>query len=159
MSNWSGFGDLDLSSVELGEMTARAPVLDVGKYTATCKEAKIEQVGDSNNRKLVLLFVDDGGAGQIRANLNIAHTSAQAQEIARRQLKSFLVAAGHKNPDQPGDVESMQGLKCEIVVGLAKPWTNRDGETIKDMKEVKYFNPLPNSGGEESANLDDDIPF
>ena len=62
MSNWSGFGDLDLSSVELGEIS-KDPVLDVGKYTATCKEAKIETVGDSNN-KLVLLFVDDGGAGQ-----------------------------------------------------------------------------------------------
>ena len=44
-------------------------------------------------------------------------------------------------------------------MGLAKPWTNRDGETIKDMKEVKYFNPLTNGGGEESTTLDDDIPF
>jgi len=159
MSNWSGFGDLDLSSVELGEMTARTPVLDVGKYTATCKEAKVETIEGTNNKKLVLLFVDDGGAGQIRANLNIAHTSSEAQQIARRQLKSFLVAAGHSNPDQPGDVESMQGLQCEIVVGLAKPWKNRDGEMVKDMKEVKYFNPLANGSGEKSNTLDDDIPF
>tara|TARA_B100000902_G_scaffold263947_1_gene250085 strand:- start:3325 stop:3807 length:483 start_codon:yes stop_codon:yes gene_type:complete len=160
MSDWNGFGDLDLSSVELDDRPQYAPILGVGTYNVTCNDAKIETIEGTTNKKMVLNFVDEGGTGEIRANLNIVHTSSQAQEIARRQLKSFLVCSNHPTPDNPGDVESCKGLKCEIKVGKAKPWTNKKGEVVEGV-EVKYFNPLAGTENNSSGNdkLDDDIPF
>lgn len=161
MSDWN-FTNLDLSSVEEGSGSTR---LQQGVYTVECKSASIEPVGATNNRKLVLDFDDVDGQGDIRVNLNIKHTSGQAQEIALRQLKSFLVCAGHSTPDKPGDVATLKGLKCKIRVGLGKPWTGDDGAQ-RQTSEVKSYMPIKGddkSGGSDSPtdtkDLDDEIPF
>ena len=159
MSDWNGFGDLDLANVPTDDRPEYAPILGVGEYTAKCSSAEVQTIEGTNNKKLVLNFVDEDGAGELRANLNISHTSQQAQDIARRQLKSFLESAGHANPDKPGDVATLVGLTCKIKVGKAKPWTNRDGKLIEGV-EIKYFNPIEgkeNSG--DASKLDDEIPF
>ena len=98
MSDWNGFGSLDLSNVEASGGSTR---LQPGTYTVKCSDAKVEAIGETKNRKLVADFVDVDGSGDIRVNFNIVHTSDQAQEIGRRQLKSFLIAANHPNPDKP----------------------------------------------------------
>ena len=162
MSEWNGFGGLDLTAVEnSGGGSMRLPV---GKYTAKCTDAKIESISGTNNKKLVLSFEDEGGLGDIRQNLNIHHKSQQAQEIALRQLKSFLIASGHPNPDKPDDVQSLIGLRCQIVVGDGKPYTNKDGQNVQ-YTEIKYFNPVDGvvtdsaNTKETPEKLDDDIPF
>lgn len=157
MSDWSGFGSLDLSSVEASAGSTR---LQPGTYTVKCANAKIESVGTTKNKKLVTDLVDEGGSGDIRVNFNILHTSEQAQEIGRRQLKSFLISADHPNPDKPGDVETMKGLVCKITVGMGKPWKGEDG-VERVSSEVKKFMPATEkSNGEDTADkLDDEIPF
>jgi hypothetical protein len=159
MSDWNGFGDLDLKNVATDDRPEYAPILGVGEYTVTCNSAEVQTIEGTNNKKLVLNFVDNDGQGEIRANLNISHTSAMAQDIARRQLKSFLESSGHPTPDKPGDVATLTGLQCKIKVGKQKPWTNKEGNKVEG-HEVKYFNPL--EGGTKSdttKDMDDEIPF
>lgn len=158
MSDWNGFGSLDLSNVEASGGSSR---LQPGTYTVKCSDAKVEQIGATANRKLVADFVDVDGSGDIRVNFNILHSSDMAQEIGRRQLKSFLVAANHPNPDKPGDVDKLKGLQCKIIVGMGKPWKGDDG-VERQSSEVKKFMAMAEaaaSAGSKSDDMDDDIPF
>lgn len=157
MSDWNGFGSLDLSTVDASAGSNR---LQPGTYTVKCADAKIESVGTTKNKKLVTDLVDEGGSGDIRVNFNILHSSEQAQEIGRRQLKSFLISADHPNPDKPGDVETMKGLICKIAVGMGKPWKGEDGVERQSSEVKKYMPTKDKSNGEDTAEkLDDEIPF
>lgn len=163
MSDWNGFGSLDLSGVDASGGNTR---LQPGTYMVKCISAKVEAIGETKNRKLVADFEDLAKTGDIRVNFNIVHTSEQAQEIGRRQLKSFLIAAEHPNPDRPGDVEKLKGLQCKIIVGMGKPWKGNDG-VERQSSEVKKFVDMSEegtSGGggkapETKKELDDEIPF
>lgn len=150
MSDWTGFGSLDLTDVEASAGSARLPV---GTYSVTTTKAEILDVqGNPRNKRLAVSFLCDDGHGDITHNFNVHNTSEQAQEIGLRQLKGFLVAAGHPNPDRPGDVSSMEGLSCVIAVGESKPWRNRDGEMVTST-EIKKFMPAgtPHSGPAPAA--------
>jgi hypothetical protein len=177
MAEWKGFDQLDLTDVEAqGNMRLMA-----GRYITKVTHAEIKAPEGSKNRMLAVTFEDKGGEGDIRTNFNVKHSSEQAQEIALRQLKSFLVEAEHPSPDKPGDVKSLVGLEVGIVVGHGKPWTDRDGNS-RTSTEVKRFvhvmkmadmqlgpdgSSPPNGGGKPSGgktrttsdDLSDDIPF
>jgi len=158
MSDWNGFGSLDLSTVDASAGSTR---LQPGTYTVKCADAKIESVGTTKNKKLVADLVDEGGSGDIRMNFNILHTSDIAQDIGRRQLKSFLISSDHPNPDKPGDIATMKGLVCKIAVGMGKPWKGDDG-VERQSSEVKKFMPLSdksNGAVTTAEKLDDEIPF
>lgn len=155
MSDWNGFGSLDLSSVE--ESTGGYTRLEPGEYTVKCTEAKIESVGVTKNKKLVADFQNTEGAGSIRMNFNIFHENKQAMEIGQRQLKSFLVAGGHKNPDKPEDVGSLKGLTCKVYVGMGKPWIGNDGQERRN-PEIKSF-MAASTDAAKNEDLNDDIPF
>lgn len=158
MADWNGFPNLDLSGVEEDKGIRR---LDPGEHVVKCTEAKIEPVGDTNNRKLVADFSAEDGA-TIRHNFNVFHSNEQAMEIGLRQLKTFLVSANHPSPDKPGEVESMKGLKCKVYVGMGKPWRDRNG-VERQNTEVKRFMPIeestPQSASAEKKDFDDAIPF
>ena len=157
--SWNGFGDLDLSKVEQSDGGGGAQRLATGTYSVACTSAMIETIGETDNKRVVADFQDLGGAGDIRMNFNVHHTSAQAKEIGLRQLKSFLVAAGHKNPDQPKDVTSLVKLECKISVGMGKPWTDKTGNQ-RQQTEIKSFSPLDEASTKKpSKDLDDEIPF
>lgn len=158
MSEWNGFPNLDLSGVEEDQGFRR---LEPGEYTVKCIEAKVDPVGDTSNRKLVATFEAD--EGNIRHNFNIHHSNNQAQEIGLRQLKTFLVSANHPNPNKPGDVDSMVGLRCKVYVGMGKPWRDRNG-VERQNAEVKRFMPINSSAEADSTKApssdpDDRIPF
>lgn len=174
MSEWKGFDKLDLTGVE-AQTSMR---LQSGKYIVRCSNAEVKaSENSSRNRMLALQFDDEAGNGDIRVNLNIHHSSEQAQEIALRQLKSFLEEAGHPNPDKPGDVKSLVGLTVGIVVGFGKPWTDRDGKS-RTSTEVKRFLSVDkiggmrlgpdgaqppataaNASGRAAGGINDEIPF
>lgn len=161
-NQWNGFNSLDLSEVE--ESKSR---LQVGRYMVIAKEAKVEQQEGTNNRKVVLTLEDEDGSGDIRVNFNVFHSSPQAMEIGLRQLKSFLIAAGHPNPDKPGDIASLNGLKCGVIVGMGKPWTDKDGNQRQNT-EAKAFFPYgeaapasakTNGAAKRGPDLNDAVPF
>ena len=162
MSDWNGFGSLDLSKVEAGGGSTR---LQPGTYTVKCTDAKVEAIGSTSNKKLVADFVDAAGTGDIRMNFNIVHNNSQAQEIGMRQLKSFLIAGNHPSPDNPGDVASLKNLECKIIVGMGKPWINRDNVevTTSEIKKCMALDEKAASAGSSgqapAKDLDDEIPF
>lgn len=169
MSNWNGFDSLDLSGVQGSTGSARLPS---GSYKVKVSEAKVE--GEGPRRKVVITFVDEGGMGDIRVNFHVMHPSAEAQRIGMEQLKGFLETAGHPNPDKPGDISSLVGLKCAVIVGMGKPWKDSEGKTRQNTEVKKYLpydsavsGPASESGAAPASvdhnaigsKLDDEIPF
>lgn len=133
MTGWNGFSNLDLSDAELDDF---AP-LGLGEHEVRCTDVEIKSL-PANGRRLILSLDATDGSGNIKAGLNIVHSSKMAQEIARSQLKTFLTAGGHPDPDHPGDLDTLKGLICRIYVGEGKPYTNSDGKTVQ-YNEVKRF--------------------
>jgi hypothetical protein len=159
MNNWTNFGDLDLSGVE--ESKSR---LQPGRYLVECKEAKVEQIEGTKNRRVVATFEDIDGVGDIRMNFNVHHENEQAQEIGQRQLKTFLTVSGHKNPNKPGDIGTLRGLRCGIVVDLGKPWTDKDGKKRQNSEIKAFYNPdaapdVPAESNKRGKELNDAVPF
>lgn len=158
MSNDWNFGDLNLTEVKAGG--SRLPE---GVYHVKCTDARLED-GMGSNKKLVLELKAVDGSGDIRQILNIKHTSERAQEIALRQLKTFLVASGHPTPDNPKDIGTLKNLECKIRVALGNPWKNSEGQEVIST-EVKSFMPLETAApsddktSDKSEPMDDDIPF
>ena len=161
MAEWNGFGGLDLSNVDANTSGGR---LAKGTYTVKSSGSAIEQVGNTQNKKLVVTFTDVDGSGDIRMNFNIAHSNEVATDIARRQLKSFLVAANHPSPNQPNDVSTLDSLECKIAVGDGKPWINSMGQEVTST-EIKKFMPTTAASAASAAAkpkaeiADDEIPF
>ena len=151
---WNGFGNLDLSTVQ--ELGSRR--LAKGKYNVTCTNAEIVAVDGQKTRRLVCDFVDENGEGDIRHSFLLVHDSDKAVEIGMRQLKSFLIAAKHPNPDKPGDVATLKNLACGIVVGEGKPWTDKDGQQ-RTSTEVKSFFATGGAPAASSTMHNDAIPF
>lgn len=173
--SWNGFESLDLTDVNPEQGSQR---LTPGSYRVKVTSADLDS--DGGNKKLIISMEDEDGNGDIRHVFNIVHKNTQAQEIARSQLKGFLIAAGHPNPDKPGDVKTIKGLKCAISVGMGKPYTNASGNRIHTT-EVKKFMSADSSvrgptaearpdlnaagshhnesGGGRRQSLEDEIPF
>ncbi|NDD53858.1 hypothetical protein EBZ39_08255 [bacterium] len=177
--SWNGFAELDLSGVQADVGSARLPE---GTYRVRCTDAKIVAKDGSRDRALVVDLVCQDGHGDIKVNFNVSHSSAQAQDIALRQLKGFLEVSGHPNPNKPGDVKTLVGLSCVIAVGMGKPWTDDKGKQRQNTEVKKYFPydtpvsgpaPAQTSSGVAARNfqapaggnggarrdLDDEIPF
>jgi len=163
MSDWNGFGSLDLSDVE--ESTG-SMLLSEGEHTVKCTEAAMEDFGGGNNKRLRCKFESINGAGSLGHSFNVVHTtSKQAQEIGRRMLKTFLSVSGHPSPDKPGDVGTLKGLTAQVYVGMGKPYT-KDG-VEKQYPEIKSFSHVDGVAAKlsekddknTSEDLDDDIPF
>ena len=152
MSEWNGFGGLDLSSVDSDSGPAR---LQPGTYEVECTGAEIKDTS-TGGKMIVAEFKSTNGEGVIRSNFNVVNANPQAVEIGLRQLKSFLVSGGHPNPDKPKDINTLKGLKCKLNVGMGKPWRNSEGVEVQS-SEVKSFMPSEVSGGDKPQ--DDEIPF
>lgn len=155
--SWKGFDSLDLSNVTAGSGTTRLPV---GTHHVKCTDAEVVSTASGGKMiKATLEAVD--GTGEIAANFNVANKNPQAVDIGMRQLKTFLVAAAHPNPDKPEDIASLKGLECRVVVNLGKEWKGTDGE-MRRSSEVKNFKPVGSGYAEssgDSTKLEDDIPF
>jgi hypothetical protein len=155
MADWNGFGGLDLSGVAEASGYQR---LQPGTYVVEATDAEIKDTA-TGGKMVVVDFSSTDGHGDIRMNFNVVNKNPQAVEIGLRQLKSFLVAGGHKNPDKPGDIKTLKGLKCQVVVGMGKPWRDNDGNE-RQSSEIKVFQALEGQTDTRAkADLDDEIPF
>lgn len=160
------FNNLNLENVQAA---AAADTLKPGRYHCEVKKAEIKQTRTGGSQIEVTL-VDQGGAGSIRAWINVhVPSSSEATRIGREQLKSLLVFGGHKNPDHPGDIKTLVGLKPGVTV--TSDDYEKDGETRKGSKVRGFFDPsemggsgaAPKSAPKVDAppgmGLDDEIPF
>lgn len=161
-----GFASLDLSGAKA---TSGMSILQRGIHDVVCKEASFERVGNTNNRKVKAVFVTLDGAGQITHNFNVVHSSAKAQEIGRDQLKSFLTHGKHPNPDHPGDINTLVGLRARVFVDSDGTY-EREGRTYESWQVKRFLvtdgekpavaaKPKANGAAAAHNDIDDDIPF
>lgn len=163
MSGWNGFANLDLSGVTPDDF---AP-LGVGQHRVRSSDAQVKTSPNGANKRVVVKLTAVSGSGAISAGFNVVHSqSKQAVEIGLAQLKSFLIAGGHPNPDNPGDIATLNGLECDIYIGMGKPYIGQDGRE-RTNPEVKRFimdgdakgDGAATGGATKPKTYDDEIPF
>lgn len=158
----SSFKDLDLSSVEF---STQAQVLKPGRHEVSVTWAEWYETKSGGRAVKYTLGNDDG---VISGMINIINANPKAESIGRETLKKLLTFGNHPNPDKPGDIATLRGLKVGVSVGLDK-YTDSDGVERDGSKVTGFFKlgttPVGNasSGGATGApsdnDLDDDIPF
>lgn len=145
MSNWNGFGSLDLTDVEAEK--GRATMLP-GNYICRVTNAEVKDTKDRRGKGVVVEFKDEGGGGTCDTFLNIVNPNEEAQRIGRGQLKALLIAGGHPNPDRPGDINSLKGLRVGVRIEQGDPWTDKNGNTRPGGGRVRrsgaFFDPASN---------------
>lgn len=175
------FGD-STTSLDLSGNTAQEArqILKPGRHACTVRTAKITTNAKSKFIEISFDAVD--GSGSITARLNVWHTNADAQRIARDQLKALCVFGGHPNANQPllAGFDPFIGLTVGVVVAEGKPYEakNPDGSTkigsdgkveMRTSREVRGFyklsmeeaaqGVLAGTTQSSSNDLDDEIPF
>jgi hypothetical protein len=147
------FRSLDLEGVEVSSGGSLPP----GRYECVVKEAKLRD-SKAGGKMIELSLNDMGGAGSIRHWLNVlVPKSEEATRIGREQLKALLVHGGHSNPNHPGDISSLAGLKVGINV-KEESYVDKYG-TERAGSRVSSFFPLEGVTTERAPGIDDDIPF
>ena len=151
-----------------------------GNYICKIITAEMKDTNDKRGKGLVVEFKDEGGAGQVDTFINLVNPNEEAQRIGRGTLKALLIAAGHPNPDRPGDVNSLKWLRVGVRVEQGPDWTDKNGNVRPGGGKVRrsgaYFDPSSNEvlgpspmaarrapaqtrTTSSTANFNDDIPF
>ncbi len=166
--------DFNFSSMDLSAVEAQGPrTLSPGIHPCKIAEAKIEPTKDKKGRKLVVKFIGVNSPGYVTDFINISLPGKEvATRIGLERLKSLLVAAGHPNPNQPGDIKSLVGLTVNVSVMQGDDWTDGEGKLRKGGGQVEdsgnaYTKFAPSMGTTSGApaaapaqdSFSDDIPF
>ena len=158
MSEWTGFADLDLGNVDVRGGSA---ILEPGNYNCSVINAEIVNTKSGRGRQLKVEFRDEGGSGTITDWLNIQNESDIAQKIGREKLKAILEFGGHDNPNKPGDISTLSGLRVGVSVGMSKERKDpRTGNVYGPKREVKTYyqanGAVPPTSSGASSSPDDD---
>jgi len=162
------FNELNLSGVEVRQSSMLQP----GKYLCVVESAALRDTRQ-NGKQVEVVLKDTASEATIKTWINVhVPSSHDATRIGREQLKALLVHGGHPNPDKPGDVSSMSGLRVGVAVKADS--YEKNGET-KTGSAVHYFFAPSELGSQAGAvtkdnfqapqatgggmKLDDDIPF
>lgn len=151
------FSSLNLSGVQVSS----AGGLDLGRQLVMLSDAKIVPT-NSGGSKLEVKLTNPKNKKSMKHWINVHLPNSQkATEIGLETLKTMLVCGGHPNPNQPGDVATINGLMVGVNI-------RQNGE----YKEVHYFfdrkeaekesaNQTPPAGGALGGDdpLKGDIPF
>lgn len=180
MSEWNGFGELDLSDVE-AESGRRS--MRPGSYICKITAAEIRKTKDGKGRGLVVEFAEIGGGGTADDWINVANPNKEAERIGRQKLKALLISCGHPNPNKPSDVASIVGRTVGVRIEPGEDWTDKEGRVRPGGGKVRrsgaYFPPndnfeqlgpspsvqdrSPQTAGtrrsQTGAPFNDDIPF
>lgn len=128
------FANLDLSNIqEAGPRTLRP-----GVHLCKITEAKVEPTRGGGTRVAVKFEgVKEAGYVYDFINIHLPGKSPRAEEIGRERLKSLLVAAGHPNPNRPGDIRSLLGLQVMVNVEQGEDYKDpRTGEVRRGGGQV-----------------------
>ena len=158
MSEWTSFADLNLTDVDVRGGSA---ILEPGNYSCQLTSAEIVKTKSGKGRQLKVEFRDESGGGSITDWLNIQNESDIAQKIGREKLKAILEFGGHENPNKPGDISTLTGLRVGVAVGMSKERKDpRTGTVYGPKREVKqYFKAngaIPPTSSGVSSSPDDD---
>lgn len=129
MSNL-GEMNLDLSGASAG--------LEAGDYRVICTNSEVKDTNSGTGKYIKIeLTVNEGPASGMKIfhNFNIQNPNEQAQRIGLGQLKSFLKAGGHANPDLLKDVWELVNLECIAKVKIEQ-------SEYGEQPRISYFKPL-----------------
>jgi hypothetical protein len=145
------FEELDLSDAS---ESSGSNYLPEGEHSVELVSVEVMNTA-AGDKALKLHFADSTGkeAGHM---LNLFNKSEQARDIAKGQLKGFLIKAKYSNPDKPfpdGNLNAIVGLMVNVIVGLDR---NKKYHEVKSYKpyQIKQAKPQADSG-----ELNDDVPF
>ena len=184
---WS-FNNLNLSDVTAQRST---PGLPEGKHVCVINDAEVKT--SRSGFQIVLVLEEINGLGVTKDNITLHSNSNEdnykmAERIGKERFKAVLECGGHPNPNNPGDIHSIEGLVVGVICERSEDWVGDDGNTrpggVKPRRngayikasELGYDGPLkvPARGGgaktsasrpasrpmaPAGADLDDDIPF
>lgn len=155
------FRNLNLKNVDVKSGAER---LRPGRYVARVSGAELRQTKSGGSAvRVELVDVDGGGVISDFINVHVP-SSAEASRIGLERLKSLLVFGGHRNPDQPGDINTLKGLVVGIRV-VAEEYDDKDGNKREGSKIKSYLavEDRPSVKVEEKSETstiaNDDIPF
>ncbi len=121
--------------------------------------SRVEEMTTAAGDKALKLHFADAQGREAGHLLNLFNKgSEQAREIAKGQLKGFLLKANYPTPDTPfpnGNLNAIAGLKINIIVGLDR---NGKYHEVKSYKKHGLVSAAPVAPVVD-AGLDDDIPF
>ena len=166
------FDSMDLTGVEAD--AGSAGMIKPGTHDLRVADAKWESTANGSGKKVSIKWENAEGA-VVYDRLNVVNKSDVAQRIARSRLKFILIHAGHPNPNHPGDISSMVGLRMKAVVILGDKTTDKDGKEVQWPEIAKYLEASsggipsgppadapatdPSTAAATGARADDDIPF
>lgn len=154
------FSSLDLTEVnqESGRRTLAA-----GDHSCRISDVEIKDTR-SGGKMLIIEMTGDGGQ-KVNDRINIVNNSKEAVEIGRARLKHLLEMAGHPNPNQPKDVNSIKGLSVGVHVVDGADWADQEGMIRKGGGEPRrsapYFKATASSTSpaKDDDGFGDGIPF
>jgi hypothetical protein len=156
------FNDLNLSNVTV---TSAPRTLRPGRYAVEVKEAELTPTRNGGTQ-LKCRLVDKASNDSILHWIPLHNPNSEInQRIGREQFKAMLVHGGHNNPDEPGDIKTVNGLVVGVSIGTdsyMKDGEQREGSKVKGFFPAADINPkygsaAPAASSSEAPN--DDIPF
>jgi len=167
MGDWNGLSGIDLAGLEEDKGGSSLPA---GAHICVISKAEVGKTKNNKGHRLAVTLTSLDGAGQVVDYMNIHNSSAEAQEIGQRRLKTLLVRAGYSHPTP--DIAKMKGLKVGVHVVQGADWHDDKGERRKGGGEPRSSNPYFAPSGQPASSpasspaapsgsdgFDDDIPF
>lgn len=160
----SAFSDLDLSDVNTNR------TLGVGVHTVKIQDAKWGPPAPGQPPVLTLEL--SGADGTLRDVMRPKAENEMGARISKQRIKSYLIATGHADPDNPDDIGWFLNKQCKIKVEQGKSFTRDDGSIghyrnitgvypvdadVPEPKAEAIASPAFSSG--MSFDQNDDIPF
>jgi len=160
----SAFSDLDLSDVSTNR------TLGTGVHSVSIQDAKWGP--PSPGQPPVLTLELAGADGNLRDVMRPKAPNEMGARISKQRIKSYLIATGHADPDNPDDINWFVGKKCKIKVEQGKSFTRDDGtlghyRNITGVYSVDADVPEPQAAPAQtfsapagmSFDQNDEIPF
>jgi len=118
---------VNLSGVQTSEWEA-------GEYTVTCTNAEMKETKNGMGKYIKVEFSTPNGR-KLWNMFNIINAKEEAEKIGLQQLKSFLKASGHHNPDALKDLQELLNLRCIAKVKIEE-------SDYGTQPRISYFKPM-----------------
>lgn len=126
-------------------------------------DVKVDGVLQKTSAKgnLLVQITLKGRSGQCWLNLNINHPNPKADEIARRELASLMIACGCNSVRDPANPVELVGKYCQALLeedgSFLRPKSYKPFEASQPVAQPT---PPPAPAFDPTAPIpDDDIPF
>lgn len=146
------FSSLDFSGVE----ASGGGILSPGSHDVEIREATFGK--NSTGTGMIVKVSFSSAEGGIRSTYNVVHKNEEARRIGQEQFKALLINAGHPNPDRPGDISTLKGLKVGIRVVEDGEYNGKPSYRVASTFSLADRPPATKASG-FLDDLADDIPL